>query len=195
MTPQGLGFHTLKAEDGGDHIYQRVPFRDLTENVHTVLDLGIFHRGQYLMALLGDLVHAAVVVRQIDKGQQLTLLNFIINQMLHQVCLGGIRNLCLLVLGQQVVQLFQIVIQTAGNHDGLHMIHRHRHGTTLGDSSFRGIVRIVDVQQRQITQAGIGAAGIALGNRLTRQKFQIAMGTHMDQHIGTEHPLKPAVSS
>ena len=111
------------------------------------------------------------------------------------MCLGGIGNLRLFVLGQQVVQLFQIVIQTAGDHNCLHMVHRHRHGTALGDGSFRGVVRIVDVQQRQITQAGIGAAGITLSNGLTRQEFQIAMGTHMDQHISAKYPLKPAVSS
>jgi len=106
---------------------------------------------------------------------------------------AGIGLFDLFVFAEKSPELFQFFIESALDHDGLHMVDQGCVGAPLGDRALGGVVRIVDVEVGKIADGDVRITIGGKGGALAGQKFEIAVGAHVDNHIRTEIPLQVAI--
>ena len=183
----------IKAEYRIDERDPLLPFRQLAEDMHPVLDLGVANNRKEPVSLFGNLAKVFMPVIQIDLFVQIGLFDLVDDHMLQAVRPGGVGDAGLLVFLQEAIELGQLIVEAAFGHHGLHMVHESGVAPSLGDDPLRRVVGIVDIEvgQRAYPQIGIAIPGEP--RTFARQKFEVAMGAHVHDHIGAEIALEIAV--
>ena len=166
---------------------------NVAEDVHAVLNLGVADQGQELMYFFDDGVEIVVAEIGFDLILQLTGLDGVHDLVLELMRLRMICVADLLILLHQLVELFKILVQSARKIHRLHVIHDGRQRSALGDGALWRIVGIIDVEIRHRADADVREAAVGKSGSLAGQEFQIAVGTHMNDHVCLIDALKIAV--
>lgn len=109
--------------------------------------------------------------------------------------LAGVQGRDVGVLVEQLLQTRYVAVGFGAGHRRYEVVDEHRVRAPLGLGALAGVVDQEGVDQRQVAQCGVGAAGRRHAQRLTRQPFQVAVLAEVHDGVRAEPGIQPVVGS
>lgn len=169
--------------------------RRVAQDVQAVADLHVLDLAQVPVHVQDEVVegvgvrlvgHVQVLVElgRLDEGPDLRA---------HDGQLGRVQRLDRGVLVQELFELGQVAVRVRAGHRRHHVVDDDGVATALGLGPLARVVDDERVDQRQVAQYGVGRALRGQAQALAGQPFERAVLTEVDDGVGAERRVQPAV--